>query len=70
DHNGVLVVIHTVPGAASAIALALDHARLADVIGTIAGDDTIFIAPARGATAARVATTLRRRLPEPIENPP
>ena len=62
EHNGSLVVVRTMTGAASAIAVALDHARLPEVIGTIAGDDTIFIAPARGHTAAKVALLLRRRI--------
>lgn len=54
-----LVVVHTMPGAASAVALAVDRARLGEVAGTIAGDDTIFIAPARGVGPGRVARQLK-----------
>ena len=54
-----LVVIHTLAGAASAVALAVDRARLAEVAGTIAGDDTIFVAPSRGIGAGRVARQLK-----------
>lgn len=54
-----LVVIHTTPGAASAVALVLDRARLPGVLGTIAGDDTIFVAPVRGTPAARVNKKLK-----------
>ena len=50
DDNGTLVVIHTTPGAAQVVASALDRARLPEVLGTIAGDDAIFVAPARGVT--------------------
>lgn len=39
-----IVVIKTLPGMASAAASALDSLHFADVVGTIAGDDTIFIA--------------------------
>ncbi len=39
-----LLVIHTPPGQASAVALAIDSARWPEVLGTVAGDDTIFIA--------------------------
>ena len=46
--NGALVVVHTTPGAAQAVALALDQARLPEVLGTIAGDDTVFVAPDAG----------------------
>lgn len=39
-----LLVVHTPPGQASAVALAIDSARWPEVLGTVAGDDTIFIA--------------------------
>ena len=46
-HNNVMVIIRTSPGAAQLIARLLDSLSQADgVLGTIAGDDTIFIAPA------------------------
>jgi transcriptional regulator of arginine metabolism len=59
DDNGMLVVVHTSPGAASVVASALDRARVPEVLGTIAGDDAIFVAPARGVTTARVIRRLR-----------
>ena len=44
--NETLIIIHTTPGAAMMIARILDqHRQELDVLGTIAGDDTIFIAP-------------------------
>ena len=52
--NGALVVVHTTPGAASAVALALDQARLPEVLGTLAGDDTVFVAPVQAASASRL----------------
>jgi len=46
-HNKVMVIIRTSPGAAQLIARLLDSLSQTDgVLGTIAGDDTIFIAPA------------------------
>ncbi|HWV36932.1 MAG TPA: arginine repressor [Vulgatibacter sp.] len=47
ESNDVLIVVHTRPGAAPAVASALDKARLPQLLGTIAGDDTIFLAPVR-----------------------
>lgn len=45
-HNHMMIIIHTSPGAAQLIARILDSLTPADgVLGTIAGDDTIFIAP-------------------------
>ncbi len=46
---GLLLVIRTLPGSAHAIAAALDRARWPEVAGSIAGDDTLFVAlPDRG----------------------
>ncbi|MBC7693181.1 MAG: arginine repressor [Methylotenera sp.] len=49
-HNGSIIVIHTTPGSASLVARHLDHQRPAEILGTIAGDDTIFVAPASSTT--------------------
>jgi transcriptional regulator of arginine metabolism len=57
--NGALVVVHTTPGAAPAVALALDQARLPEVLGTIAGDDTVFVAPLQAASASRLTRVLQ-----------
>ena len=47
-HNEMMIIIRTSPGAAQLIARLLDSLGKADgVLGTIAGDDTIFIAPAK-----------------------
>ncbi len=59
DDNGTLVVIHTAPGAAQVVASALDRVRPAEILGTIAGDDAIFVAPARGVSANRLAKRVR-----------
>jgi transcriptional regulator of arginine metabolism len=46
---GLLLVVRTLPGSAHAIAAALDRARWPEVAGSIAGDDTLFVAfPDRG----------------------
>ena len=39
-----LVVLHTPPGEANRVAVALDRLAWPEVVGTIAGDDTIFLA--------------------------
>lgn len=55
-----MVVVHTRPGVAAAIATLLDQARLDSVIGTIAGDDTIFVVPERKVTAKALAKRLEQ----------
>ena len=39
-----LVVIRTLPGTAQAVAYAVDYMKWPEVLGTIAGDDTVFVA--------------------------
>ena len=58
---GNLVVLKTPPGSANLVANALDAADLPEVAGTIAGDDTIFLALVDGAVTGAVAEGLRRR---------
>jgi transcriptional regulator of arginine metabolism len=57
--NESLVVLRTRPGMASAVALALDNARMPECLGTLAGDDTIFATPARGVATRRLAQQIR-----------
>ena len=56
-----LVVLHTSPGEANHVAVALDRLAWPQVIGTIAGDDTIFLA-VRNAAAQRQVLRAARRL--------
>jgi transcriptional regulator of arginine metabolism len=52
---GSMVIVSTLPGHANAVARAIDLTALDGVAGTIAGDDTIFIAAPGGAAASRLA---------------
>ncbi len=44
-HNGYMIVIRTTPGSASLIAKHIDDVQPNGILGTIAGDDTIFVIP-------------------------
>ncbi|MDD6690753.1 MAG: arginine repressor [Lachnospiraceae bacterium] len=44
DNAGNLLVIHTISGMAMAAAAAIDTPKFEDVVGCLAGDDTIFVA--------------------------
>ncbi len=57
---GLILVVRTLPGSAHAIAAALDRARWPEVVGSIAGDDTVFIATADRAALKRVRQRLVR----------
>ena len=57
-------VVKTVAGAAGQVALALDHCGWPEIVGTVSGDDTIFIATRTGGDQRRLVTKLRARLGE------
>jgi transcriptional regulator of arginine metabolism len=59
---GNLVVIKTPPGSAHLVGVALDQSDMAEVVGTISGDDTVFVAfrtPARARSVAAELSALR-----------
>lgn len=63
---GTMLVLKTLPGSAHPLAAALDRARWPEVVGSIAGDDTVFVAFADRVSLARVRRRLEEmgRLPE------
>lgn len=59
SHSANLVVVRTPPGSAHVVGSALDRAGLNDVIGTVAGDDTILVVASERATGEKVARRIR-----------
>jgi transcriptional regulator of arginine metabolism len=53
-----LVVVRTPPGSAHVVASALDRAGLPEILGTVAGDDTILVIAVEEVGGARVAERL------------
>ena len=62
--SGNMGVIKTRPGYASSIASNIDNARIDTILGTIAGDDTIFIVIDDKATAEEVKSALVYVIPD------
>jgi transcriptional regulator of arginine metabolism len=60
--TGNLLVIATPAGHANALARAIDGARLPDIAGTVAGDDTIFVAARDGLGGAGLAEQFTHHL--------
>jgi transcriptional regulator of arginine metabolism len=58
SHSANLVVVRTPPGSAHVVASALDRAGLADILGTVAGDDTILVVAAERVPGAEMAKRL------------
>ena len=59
---GQMLVVQTPRGFAAALADAIDNADLPEVAGTIAGDNTVFVAARDGHSGAELADELRHRL--------
>ena len=59
DHAGNIIVIHTVSGMAMAAAAALDSLDWGDVLGCIAGDDTIMVVIREPDSASEIIGRIR-----------
>jgi transcriptional regulator of arginine metabolism len=57
-HSGNIVVLRTPPGSAHVVGSALDRAGLTDILGTVAGDDTLLVVAAERVGGAKVAAKL------------
>ncbi|WP_067668979.1 arginine repressor [Nocardia miyunensis] len=60
DHSGNIAVLRTPPGAAHFLASALDRASLPEIVGTIAGDDTIAVIAREPLTGAELAAKIEQ----------
>ena len=61
--SGNLSVIRTLPGYASSIAAVIDNSNPWEIIGTIAGDDTILVICKEGVSRGEIVATLKRIMP-------
>jgi transcriptional regulator of arginine metabolism len=59
---GPLVVLRTIPAGAPMLAQVVDQARIPGVLGTLAGDDTVFVACASGIDLAPLSRFLGQRI--------
>lgn len=64
NFSGNMGVIRTRPGYASSLAFNIDNSGLPSLLGTIAGDDTIFIVVKDGSTYREVIDDLRAIIPD------
>jgi len=58
-HSGNLVVLRTPPGSAHVVASALDRAGMSEILGTVAGDDTMIVVAAEDIGGKLLAARLR-----------
>ena len=66
QYSNNIAVIKTRPGYASAIAYNIDNSNIIEILGTIAGDDTIVTILAEGADRGRLERKLMQVIPNLI----
>ncbi len=64
EYSGNLAVMRTLPGYASTIATVIDSARQWEILGTVAGDDTILIVRREGTSVADLNNALVSIIPK------
>ena len=64
EFSGNFGVIKTRPGHANSVGVALDALSLPEILGTVAGDDTIFVILREGMTKEDLLETFNTRIPE------
>ena len=64
EFSGNFGVIKTRPGHANSVGFALDVLALPEILGTVAGDDTIFVILREGMTKEDLLDSFNARIPE------
>jgi transcriptional regulator of arginine metabolism len=67
DANEVVVVVHTLPGCANTVAEFIDVQHHPDIIGTVAGDNTVLVIPRTMKRTQQVVQFLKTKLIEGVE---
>ena len=62
SHN--LGVVRTLTGHANSVALALDNLAMEEILGTIAGDDTVLMVIKEGVSGSHIIEKLRKKIPD------
>lgn len=62
DVGGNILVVHTYPGMANAVAACLESMKHEGVLGCVAGDDTILVVAPDADTAVRLSESIQRSL--------
>ncbi|NCN05390.1 MAG: ArgR family transcriptional regulator [Spirochaetales bacterium] len=64
EFSANLGIIRTLPGHANSVALAIDNIPLKEILGTVAGDDTVLIVLREGYTSQNLIDQLSQRIPD------
>ena len=62
--SSTLAVLHTMPGHANSVAFALDNLEMEEILGTIAGDDTVMVILKEQTDRNKFTARLRVKIPD------
>ena len=62
DYAGNIIVLKTYPGLASAVATGIDAINMVEILGSIAGDDTIMVVVRDEESAEEIADKLKNMI--------
>lgn len=63
DFSGNFALLKTLPGHAGSVAFAIDNLDIEEILGTIAGDDTVLVVPRDGIQIRAILSALEERIP-------
>lgn len=63
--NETSIIVRTLPGRAHGVASFLDRLKRDDILGTLAGDDTVLVIPASVTTIEAVKSAIQKSLSQP-----
>ena len=64
DFSGNLAIVRTLTGHADTVGIALDNIGIRDIVGTVAGDDTVLVVFRENSDPEHIRTQLRELVPE------
>jgi len=64
DFSGNLAIVRTLTGHADTVGIALDNIGIREIVGTVAGDDTVLVVFRENTNPERIRTQLRELVPE------
>jgi transcriptional regulator of arginine metabolism len=64
ESSGSIAVVRTLNGHADSVAIALDNMGIAEILGTVAGNDTVLVVVREGIDRGRFVEILRERVPD------
>lgn len=64
ESSGSIAVVRTLNGHADSVAIALDNMGIAEILGTVAGNDTVLVVVREGIDRDRFVEILRERVPD------